>query len=76
MVTFQQFCWQLYHQCLAYIYSPLRQVMMSPEVVQCPDGCFFCAVYSIGPYIADYQEQVLLATIVQYWCPTCAILSF
>jgi Plavaka transposase len=37
-VTFQQFCYQLYHSCLSYIYSPLRLVMMTPEVVQCPDG--------------------------------------
>ncbi|KAJ7307889.1 hypothetical protein DFH08DRAFT_615925, partial [Mycena albidolilacea] len=25
----------------------------------------------IGPYIADYPEQVWLAAIVQNWCPKC-----
>jgi Plavaka transposase len=27
------------------------------------------AIYGLGPYIADYPEQVLLANIVQDWCP-------
>ena len=26
-------------------------------------------VYGIGPYIADYPEQVLVAGIVNGWCP-------
>jgi hypothetical protein len=50
--------------------------MTSPEVVRCPDGRFRRAIFSIGPYIADYQEQVWLAAIVQYWCPMCVILFF
>jgi hypothetical protein len=42
--------------------------MMTPEVVRCPDGHFRRAVYGLGPYIADYPEQVWLAAIVQRWC--------
>ena len=38
------------------------------EVVQCYDGHFQRAIYGIGPFIADYQEQVLVATVVQGWC--------
>jgi len=68
-VVFQRFCRQLFHSCLNYIYSPLRPVMMIPEVVRCPDGRFRRCIYSIGPYIADYPEQVWLAGIVQNWCP-------
>ena len=68
-VTFQQFCRQLYHSCLTNIYSPLRPVMTTPEVVQCPDGHFCRSIFSIGPYIADYPEQVWLACIVNNWCP-------
>jgi hypothetical protein len=68
-VAFQQFCRQLYHSCLAYIYSPLRPAMSTPEVVRCPDGHFRRSIYSIGPYIADYPEQVWLACIVSNWCP-------
>ena len=43
--------------------------MTTPEVVRCPDGHFRQAIYSLGPYIADYPEQVWLAGIVQGWCP-------
>jgi len=69
-VEYQQFCCQLYHACLAYVYAPLKPAMTSPEVVQCPDGHFHQAIYSIGPYIADYPEQVWLTAIVSGWCPT------
>lgn len=43
--------------------------MTKPEVVLCPDGHFRRVVYGIGPYIADYPEQVLISCIVQNWCP-------
>jgi len=43
--------------------------MTVPEVVKCPDGHFRRAVYGLGPYIADYPEQVWLSGIVQGWCP-------
>jgi hypothetical protein len=39
--------------------------MTEPEIVHCPDGHFWWAVYGLGPYFADYPEQVLLACIVQ-----------
>ncbi|KAF8149101.1 hypothetical protein B0H34DRAFT_791595 [Crassisporium funariophilum] len=68
---FQRFARQLYHACLARIFEPLRAGMTVPEVVRCPDGHFRRAIYSLGPYIADYPEQVWLAGIVQGWCPKC-----
>jgi len=43
--------------------------MTKPDVVRCPDGHFRRAIYGLGPYIADYPEQALLACIVQGWCP-------
>ena len=43
--------------------------MNVPEVVCCPDGHFRHAIFSIGPDIADYPEQVWLTGIVQNWCP-------
>jgi hypothetical protein len=49
--------------------------MTTPEVVRCPDGHFRHAIYGIGPYIADYPEQVWLAAIVQDWCPKYAPIS-
>lgn len=43
--------------------------MTIPEVVRCADGHFRRVIYGLGPYIADYPEQVLLACVVQGWCP-------
>ncbi|KAJ6610445.1 hypothetical protein B0H10DRAFT_2166043 [Mycena sp. CBHHK59/15] len=82
--AFQKFVCQMYHACLAKVFQPLKLAMMTPEVVHCPDGQ--CAihpplphghlcqvVYGLGPYIADYLEQVWLTTIVQNWCPKCDV---
>jgi hypothetical protein len=43
--------------------------MTTPEVARFPDGHFRRVIYGLGPYIADYPEQALLACIVQGWCP-------
>ncbi|KAH9975649.1 hypothetical protein BJV74DRAFT_862382 [Russula compacta] len=40
------------------------------HIHRCPDGHFCRVIYGLGPYIADYPEQALLACIVQGWCPT------
>lgn len=66
---YQLFARQLYQACLQFIYEPLREGMSAPEIVRCPDGHFRRAIYSIGPVIADYPEQVWLSAIVQGWCP-------
>ncbi|KAH9986315.1 hypothetical protein BJV74DRAFT_878515 [Russula compacta] len=68
---YQVFCQQMYHACLAQVFQPLKVGMTTPEVVRCPDGHFCQAIYGLGPYIADYPEQVWLAAIVQGWCPKC-----
>ncbi|KIM59487.1 hypothetical protein SCLCIDRAFT_126119 [Scleroderma citrinum Foug A] len=41
--------------------------MSEPKVKLCADGHYRHAIYGLGPYIADYPEQVLLACIVQGW---------
>ncbi|KAK7049380.1 hypothetical protein VNI00_005981 [Paramarasmius palmivorus] len=69
--AFQKFCRQLYHICLAKALEPLRSGMETPEVVRCPDGHFRRAIWELGPYIADYPEQVWLSGIVQGWCCRC-----
>ncbi|KAF6744017.1 hypothetical protein DFP72DRAFT_1036008 [Ephemerocybe angulata] len=68
---YQRFARQLYHSCIALIFAPLREVMSKPEIVRCVDGHFRRAIYSIGPVIADYPEQVWLSGIVQGWCAKC-----
>lgn len=60
---------QLYHSSLAHILEPLRPGMTEPVSLHCPDGLFRRAIFSLGPFIADYPEQVFLAGIVYGWCP-------
>ena len=66
--TFRTFRRQLMHESLKTILSPLKPFMTQPDVVKCPDGHFRRAIYTLGPYIADYPEQVLIAAIVSGWC--------
>ncbi|EPQ59878.1 hypothetical protein GLOTRDRAFT_103769 [Gloeophyllum trabeum ATCC 11539] len=68
---FRLFKKQLYHASLAHIMSLLKAAMTTPEVVRCPDTHFRCAIYELGPFLADYPEQVLLAGVVSNWCPIC-----
>jgi hypothetical protein len=73
---FHKFCRQLYHACLARIFAPLKAGMTTPDVIRCPDGYFRRAIYGIGPYIADYPEQVWLAAVVNNWCPKYVFIGF
>jgi hypothetical protein len=45
--------------------------MTTPEIVHYADGHYRRMIYGLGPYIADYPEQVLITCIVQGWCPRC-----
>lgn len=68
-VKLRKFRRQLLHSSLAKILESLKPGMTTPEVVRFPDGHFRRVIYGLGPYIADYPEQALLACIVQSWCP-------
>lgn len=65
---FRKFRRQLLHSSLAKILESLGPFMTEPEIVRCADGYFRRVIYGLGPYIADYPEQALLACIVQGWC--------
>ena len=75
---FRKFRRQLFHSSLQHILSSLRPHMTTPRVTRCGDGHLCCVIYGLGPYIADYPEQALLACIVQGWCPKCVaiVLNF
>ncbi|KAH9978413.1 hypothetical protein BJV74DRAFT_879459 [Russula compacta] len=60
-VEFQKFCHQLYHLCLEFVFSPLKPYMEKPKIIRCPNRHFCHAIFSLGPYIADYPERVWLA---------------
>ena len=66
--NFRKFRRQLLHSSLAKILESLQPFMNEPEIVRCADGYFRRVIYGLGPYIADYPEQALLACIVQGWC--------
>ncbi|KAH9029569.1 hypothetical protein EDB85DRAFT_2074436 [Lactarius pseudohatsudake] len=68
---FQVFCRQLYHICLELVFMPLKPHMTEPKVMKCPNGHFRHIIFGLGPYIADYSEQVWLTGIVSNWCPKC-----
>ncbi|KAH9011269.1 hypothetical protein EDB84DRAFT_1540472 [Lactarius hengduanensis] len=70
-VNFRKFRRQLFHSSLGAILSPLHLHMSKPRITLCADGYYRRVIYGLGPYIADYPEQVLLACIVQNWCPKC-----
>ncbi|KAF5343292.1 hypothetical protein D9758_016490 [Tetrapyrgos nigripes] len=68
---FRKFRRQLFHTSLEHVLSSLKPYMTSPKVTKCADGHYRRVIYGLGPYIADYPEQALLACIVQGWCPRC-----
>ncbi|KAI6094251.1 hypothetical protein EDD17DRAFT_1503993 [Pisolithus thermaeus] len=65
---FWHFKKQLFHIAMSKIPGSLKACMMVPWVMKCPDGHFHHVICSIGLYIADYPEQVLISRIVQNWC--------
>jgi hypothetical protein len=48
--------------------------MTEPRITRCADGHYRRVIYGLGPYIADYPEQALLACVVQNWCPKYVLL--
>jgi hypothetical protein len=61
---FRNFRRQMFHSSLAKIFDSVKPNMTVPDVVRCPDSHF-----RLGPYIADYPEQLVLSGVVQNWCP-------
>lgn len=67
-IPFRKFRRQLFHASLVQILSTLKDGMTTPILTRCPDGHFRKIIYGLGPYIADYPEQILLTSVVQGWC--------
>ncbi|ESK83826.1 hypothetical protein Moror_13527 [Moniliophthora roreri MCA 2997] len=49
----------------------IKTLLSFGDIVKLADGYYQRVIYSLGPYIGDYPEQVLLTCIVQGWCPQC-----
>ncbi|KAG1903865.1 uncharacterized protein F5891DRAFT_1126823 [Suillus fuscotomentosus] len=58
---YHKFKKQLFHSSLSKIFATLKPGMTTPEVTCCGDGHHRRILYGLGPYIADYEEQVVLA---------------
>lgn len=72
---FRNFRRQLFHRSLSAILTSLKPGMTQYEVLRCGDGHFRRIIYGLGPYIADYEEQVVLSCCVKNWCPKCVFQS-
>ena len=60
-VKFRRFWQNLFHGSLNKILQPLCPGIEKPQVLWYGDGYYWhTIVYGLGPYIADYPEQVLL----------------
>ncbi|KAH9923725.1 uncharacterized protein BXZ73DRAFT_91410 [Epithele typhae] len=68
---FHLFRKQVYHDVIKHILLPLRPYMHIPLPLRCPNGHWCAAIFDIGPFLADYPEQVYVSGIVQGWCPKC-----
>ena len=67
---FRQFKRTLTHGAISNILLPIKPFMKTPDIVQCPDKYFRRVLYGLGPHIADYPEQAIIAWILMNWCPT------
>ena len=63
--------WQLYHDCMSRLLKPLFKAGKRGVPMVCADGLTRQIYPILAVYIADYPEQVLLASVVQNWCPKC-----
>ena len=61
----------LTHGSIANILLLIKPFMTTPDIVRCPDQYFHRVLYSLGPHISDYPEQVMVVWILLNWCPTC-----
>ncbi|KAG1876889.1 hypothetical protein C8R48DRAFT_745427 [Suillus tomentosus] len=70
-IKYRNFRRQLFQRSLAKIFESVKPFMENFDVTRFLDGHYRRTVYSLGPYIADYPEQILLSSVVQNWCPRC-----
>ncbi|KAG8694319.1 hypothetical protein FRC08_008562 [Ceratobasidium sp. 394] len=60
---------RLFHRCMSIITRPLRRT--SPHDVTDPDGHIRRVLYVLWAYIADLEEQLVIAGLGSKCCPHC-----
>jgi len=64
------------HDILVKILSPMVKAMEEGVNMLCPDGKRRLCLPRIAQYIADYEEQRMLASILNSFCVKCTIPAF
>lgn len=59
------------HMVLEHVLAPLKSAMNDGIYLKCADGQTRLCFPILCQYLADYEEQVLLANIIRGGCPKC-----
>ena len=70
---FKDWKYGVFHDILMNTLEPLRRVMEDGINLMCPDGQRRLCFPVLAQYIADYEEQRVLASILSGYCPKCTI---
>src|SRR5258708_22500987 len=62
---------QLFHQCMKIVLKPTRCDTRQYHIVPGPDGLEHLTMAIIMAWIADLEEQLVIAGVRTYSCPVC-----
>lgn len=62
---------RLFHQCMRVVLEPLRKNQRVCRVMVGPDAKLRRCVVVLMAWIADLEEQLLIAGVVKFHCPVC-----
>jgi hypothetical protein len=63
--------WALYHRSMRAIFEPLKDAGKTGTEMLCPDGYMRLIFPILAAVVADYEEQVLIASVKNNRCPKC-----
>jgi Plavaka transposase len=66
----------VFHNTISRILEPLYKVMEEGVSIKCGDGHTRLCFPRLSQYVADYEEQRVLAGILSGYCPKCTIPAF
>jgi len=68
---YRGYCRDVFHTVIQETLRPLVDAMHNGVSIRCSDGVERLCFPVLCQYIADMEEQVVLASIVKGWCPKC-----
>jgi hypothetical protein len=66
---YRGYCRDVFHTVIQETLRPLVDAMHNGVLIRCSDGIERLCFPVLCQYIADMEEQVVLASIVKGWCP-------